>query len=348
MKRKIILVLSILTLLVVGSTMLFACSSSGSYDKMEAYYAEKVADVKKCESTLDSLMSTIEASSFVANFTLERTYYSTADNNITFLGSRDVKGYNGNSKEDGTKWMKSAVDYEFSYNSGNYKIVAKVYAPVASDDYDAKNKGEAVNTYTYTYINGVVVTLGGTEAEVTACCVDKMYDIIFGQFTSDAFLEAYAIEATHGFRFVTHMMQYQTARAFKYALDGTIDLTNVINYTENKDKTVYTDIEEELDGEKLSDAYEAKMRGEDVSYWAAFGEDISYNLYKVAAIYNDRVTMTYKKKTSQIETYEYYGERVLPFYTKKSDFKTYNVLKAVVADYTHFTAEFEYKDVEIA
>ncbi len=143
-------------------------------------------------------------------------------------------------------------------------------------------------------------------------------------------------------------MQYQTARAFKYAADGTIDSSAVVAYTENKDKTVYTDVEEGVANGKLSDAYEAKMRGDDTSYWANYGEDISYNLYKVATIKNDRVTMTYKKKANQVQSFEYYGEKVLPFYTKKSDFKTYNVLKAVVADYTHFVVNFEYKSVTIA
>ena len=82
--------------------------------------------------------------------------------------------------------------------------------------------------------------------------------------------------------------------------------------------------------------------------WEAFGEDITYNFYKTAAVYNDRVTMTYKNKTKELDTYEYYGERVLPYYTQKSDFKKYKVLKARVADYTHFVANFEYGAVEIA
>ena len=351
MKKRLLLIISVLALIVVSATMLFACSSSDkfdgkSYDKMEKYYASAKDSVKKCESTLDALIGNVKAASFTSNISLERTYFSTADNNVEFKGTRDEKGYDG--EDDNGNWMKHAIDYEFKYNAGNYIITAKVYNPCLYDDYDKNNKG-TYTTYTYKKI-GDVVTCDPAEsaADVKKYCYDELFDVIFGEFTEDEFLESYATDATKGFRFVTHMMQYQMTRAFKYKEDGTIDYDNVISYTENKDATLYTAIQEEESGNRLTDAYEDKLRADGVSYWAEYGEDITYNFYKTAAVYNDRVTMTYKNKTKQLQTYEYYGERVLPFYTKKSDFKTYNVLKCVVADYTHFVAEFDYGTVEIA
>ena len=355
MKKRLLLVISIIVLAVVSTTMLFACASSdrfdgSDYEKMEKFYAEAKESVQKCEETLDALMSTVKSSSFSAKFRLERTYYSTAGDNILFKGDPDKGGYKENSKEDGTKWMVDATDYTIDYNNGDYKITAVVYKPVASDDYNKKENGEVQATHTVLCVGGVTTYPTGDADAAKLYCVDKMYDVIFGQFTTDEFLENYVINAEKGFRFVTHMMQYQISRAFKYNDDGTINEGAVINYTENKDKILYTALEEVYDN-GLSFTYngEAKsITADDVSYWAAYNEDITYNLYKTAAIYNDRVTMTYKNKTKQLQTYEYYGERVLPFYTQKSDFKTYKVLKAVVADYTHFIVEFEYKDVVIA
>ena len=344
MKKTLLLVISVIALIVVSTTMLFACSSSTkfdgkSYDKMVKFYDGAKSEVQKCEETLDALMSTTKGSSFTANVTYERVYFSNATDNIAFKGDKVNGGYDDNKNE---MWLTSAIDYEFKFNKGDYKITAKVYPVVASDNYDKNNKGVPT---TYTYMKIGETTTG--DADAKHYCVDLLYDVIFGQFTNDEFLETYATDATKGFRFVTHMMQYQIVRAMKYDADGKI-ASDVINYAENKDKTLYTTIEDvEADG-SLTDEYEASMRAEDVSYWAAYGEDITYNFYKTAAVYNDRVTMTYKNKTKELDTYEYYGEVVLPYYNQKSDFKKYKVLKARVADYTHFVAEFEYGAVEIA
>ena len=344
MKKRLLLVISIIALIVVSATMMFACASSSkfdgkSYEKMEKYYAKAKTNVQKCEETLDALMSTIKASSYTANIALERTYFSNAEDNIAFKGTKVDGGYDNNKNE---KWLVSAVDYVLKYSNGNYVITAKVYPVVPSDDYDKNNKGEAVATYTYRSSDPAAP---GTDEY--KYCVEMMYGVIFGQFTEDAFLESYATDATKGFRFVTHMMQYQIVRAYAYDNDGKIDFNNVIGYQANKDKTLYTTIEESESNGVLTDEYENAMRAEDVSYWEAFGEDITYNFYKTAAVYNDRVTMTYKNKTKQLNTYEYFGERVLPYYTQKNDFKKYNVLKVRVADYTHFIASFEYGSVEI-
>ena len=355
MKKRLLLVISIIVLAVVTSTMLFACSSSdkfdgSSYEKMEKFYADAKGQVKKCETTLDGLMSTIGGSSFSASFRLERTYYSTADDSIQFKGDPEKGGYKENADEDKTlMWMVDAIDYTFDYKNGDYKITAIVYDPVESDKYNKKEKSDKYTTYVYMKVGDVITKLPDDRADYY--CYDKMYSVIFGQFTNDEFLENYVTSAEKGFRFVSYMMQYQITRAYKYDEYGAIDENAVIKYEENKDKLLYTALEESYTDNKLAFSYngEAKdIAGDDISYWAAYGEDITYNLYKTAAIYNDRVTMTYKKKSQQIQSYEYYGERVLPFYTQKSDFKTYKVLKAVVADYTHFIINFEYKDVTIA
>ena len=357
MKKRILIIVSLIILVVCSTTMLFACSSSdkfegSDYEKMEKFYTDAAKDVKKCEETLDALVRTIKASSFSASYRSDRTYYSTADNNIAFKGDQENGGYNNKEKENGTKWMVDVVDYTILYKNGDYKITAAVYEPIASDDYNAKAKRDAKDTYTYMKKGEEITVLPADAEESAKCyCIDKMYDVIFGQFTNDAFLENYCTSANKGFRFVTHMMQYQMVRAFKYAADGTIDTASVINYTENKDKILFNVLEEVYADNTLSFKYQGEPKNitdDDVSYWAAYNEDIEYNLYKTAAIYNDRVTMTYKNKTKQLKTYEYFGERVLPFYTQKSDFKTYKVLKAVVADYTHFVVEFKYEDVTIA
>ncbi len=343
MKKKILLVISVIALIVVSATMLFACSSSTkfdgkNYDKMEKYYAGAKEKVQKCEETLNALMSTTKSSSFTATVSLERVYFSNAEDNIAFKGDKVNGGYDDNKDE---KWLTSAIDYEFKFNKGEYKITAKVYPTVASDDYDKNNKGEAT---VYEYISTAPSAPGTNEYKY---CKEMLFDVIFGQFTEAPFLEAYAIDATKGFRFVTHMMQYQMSRAFKYDDLGNIS-NNVINYTENKDKTLYTTIEEKEANGQLTDEFEASLKAEDISFWEAFGEDITYNFYKTAAVYNDRVTMTYKNKTKELDTYEYYGEKVLPYYNQKSDFKKYKVLKARVADYTHLVVNFEYGAVEIA
>jgi len=355
MKKRLLVVISVVALVVCLSTILFACSStdkieSKDYEDMEAFYQDALKDVKKQEDKLYAIMDTIEKSSFSATFRLERTYYSTSNDNIVFKGDQEKGGYNNNKEDDGSKWMVDAIDYTFVFNKGNYKITAKVYEPIASNDYNAKASREPIATYTYTK-NGELISLTPVEspAEAKYYCFDKMYDVIFGQFSEDEFIESYATSASGGFRFVTHMIQYQMTRAMKYDELGHIS-NNVISYTENKDKLLYTVLEEAFEDGGLCFYYngaKTDIAGDDISYWAAYGEDITYNLYKTAAIYNDRVTLTYKNKTKQLQTYEYYGETVLPFYTKKSDFKTYKVLKAVVADYTHFVVEFEYGDVEI-
>ena len=59
MKKRLLLVISIIVLAIVTSTMLFACSSSdkfegSDYEKMEKFYAGAKEDVKKCEETLDA------------------------------------------------------------------------------------------------------------------------------------------------------------------------------------------------------------------------------------------------------------------------------------------------------
>ena len=143
MKKRILLVVSILLVIICTASMLFACSSSdkfdgSSYEKMEKFYAGAKADVKKCETTLDALVNTVKASSFTASFRMERTYYSTADNNIAFKGDETKGGYKENAKEDGTKWMIDVTDYTIAYNNGDYKITAVVYEPIATDDYDKK------------------------------------------------------------------------------------------------------------------------------------------------------------------------------------------------------------------
>ena len=353
MKKRILIVISILAMIICTATMLFACSSTdkfegSDYEKMEKFYNGAKSDVKKCEETLDALVSTVKAASFTSSFRMERTYYSTADDSITFKGDPIKGGYNNNDKEDCSKWMIDVTDYTIAYNNGDYKITAVVYESIPTDDYDKKATREAKATYVYMKKGDAEPFKSAPEAE--KYCIDNMYDIIFGNFTNDAFLESYVTSATKGFRFVTNMIQYQMVRAFKYAADGTIDESNVINYTENKDKILYTALEEVYENDTLSFKYAGQPKSitdDDVTYWAAYDEDITYNLYKTAAIYNDRVTMTYKNKQKQLSTYEYFGERVLPFYTQKSDFKTYKVLKAVVADYTHFVMNFEYGDVVI-
>lgn len=353
MKKKLLLVISIIVLAVVTSTMLFACSSSdkfdgSSYEKMEKYYAEAKESVEKCESTLDAIMAAIGESSFSATFRLERTYYETADDNVKFKGDATNGGYNENNNDPKRdKWMVDAIDYTFDYKNGDYKITALVHAPISSSDHAKKINGVIQETYTYTKI-GETEKSDSDLATAKHYCVDMMFGIIFGKFTEDEFLEKYVVNAEKGFRFVTHMMQYQITRAFKYNLDGTINEGAVIDYTENKDKILYTALEEIDSNQFTYNGSSKSITADDVSYWAAYGEDITYNLYKTAAIYNDRITMTYKNKTKQLQTYEYYGERVLPFYTQKSDFKEYKVLKAVVADYTHFIVTFNYQDVTIA
>ena len=350
MKKRLLFVISIVVLSVVLSTVLFSCATATvlegkDYDKQVDYYNGIVEDVKKCESTLDALMNNLSKSSFISTFTLERTYFSSANDNKAFKGSQTTKGYN---EADDCKdvWMVEAIKYEIKYKNGEYQITAAVKEDVKADDYD-EDAGKIINTYTYTKLNDAEpLCTGGNEDVVKHYCVEKVYDVIFGKFTSNEFLENYATSASKGWRIYTSMMQYQTTRAFAYTTDGGIDLNKAIKYTDNKGKILYTALTESFDGKDVVFSYEGNSKpatSDDVAYWDFYKDDITYNFYKVSAIYNDRITMTYKGSKDTIESFEYYGEVILPFYTKKSKFQTYNVLKCVVADYTHFVVKMDYE-----
>ena len=290
-------------------------------------------------------MTNLNKSSFISTFVLERTYFSSASDNKAFKGSQSVKGYD-EAENCPYKWMVEAVKYEIKYKNGEYQISAAVYEDVAADSYKA-GEGKVVNTYVYKKLKDAEpVCTGGDEDVVKFYCLEKAYDVVFGKFTNDEFLENYASSASKGWRIYTSMMQYQTTRAFGYTTDGGIDTSKAIKYTENKGKILYTALSESFNGTDIEFSYNGEKKpatSDDVAYWDFYSDDITYNFYKVSAIYNDRITMTYKGSESRMDSFEYYGEVILPFYTKKSKFQDYNVLKCVVADYTHFVVKMDYE-----
>ena len=356
MKKKVLLLVSTLLLIVILSSVLFACSSetrlsTKSYNKQVEYYEDCVEQVQKCESTLNELKSELSKTKFKAEFVLERKYYSTSNNNIEFLGGEGVNnsnaGFDKCKDEDGSCWMMENVKYVLLFNNGSYKITASVADPIKYDDYD-EDKIDYKNNYVFAYINGEYTQIGGDVAVVQKYCINMMYEYIFGEFTSKEFLEAYATSAEKGFRFYTSMMQYQLTRAYGYNADGTIDTSKVLDYTLNKDKLLFSSLEESADGNgkltyKDNDGNIVDPTSDDVSFWDNYGEDISYNFYKTAEVVNDRITMTYSNSKKRIDSFEYYGEKVLPYYAQKSDFKTYSIRQCVVAESTHFVVNFDYE-----
>lgn len=351
MRNKFILATSVVVLIVVLGALLCSCSTSTTltekdYDKQVEYYDGIKKDIISIEEKLDVLMDTLKDAKFSSNFMYERYYYSTAENNVSFKGTQTVAGYNNNSKTDGTKWMVESINYEFKYDNGSYYIKATPNTIVDSDAYD-KGSYNAESTYSYLYKSENSYVSGG-ETDVVEAYASRIIDVLFGDLISNEYLEKYGSSAEKGFRLYTSMMQYQTVKAYAYANDGSIDKGNAIEYTANKDLIKYSALTEVWNAStnslsfSLNDAA-VDIAGSDVSYWDNYSEDISYNFYKIAAVQNDKVTITYSNGKDRVDSYEYYNEIVLPFYTKKSKFQTYNVLKSVVADYTHFVVSMDYK-----
>lgn len=356
MKKRVLLLISIILIL---STIMFAfagCNSTTVVDEktfaeQEEYYNDIVASVKKCEPILNDLMSAFDKATYSAEFLYERKYYSTSHDNVLFKGTSSVAGYDNNKKTDGTSWMVQAISYVVKAKAGNLYVEAKVHNVVKSDDYNKDKLPAVANTYKLLKKGDTVTVSGGEEAEVLAVCFENIYGAI-AKVSETAYLEEYATSADNGFRLYTTMMQYQTTKAYPYLADGKVDTSKTINYKENKGKTMHSACTSTYDSAKneLVFTLEDKtmdMASEDITYWDAYGEDITYNFYKIAEVDNEKVTITYKKSKSRIDSYEYYSERVLPFYTKKDKFNSYFVVKAVVADYSHFIINVEYDDVTV-
>ena len=335
MKKRFLLITSILVLAVVMSVMFISCSNSTvidgkDYDKMEEYYLDALTQFQKYEDQLNTLIDAFGKANFTTSFTLERTYYSTADDFKSFRGTETAGGYKNNDEDEhGNKikmWMYQAIDYEINYNNGDYYVVAKIAEPVSTDEKNYQKLRNNPVEYKLLYKHGVAST---DDANTLYYCVSNVFGII-SKMSDKVYVEDRVVAADNGFRLYTSMMQYKLVSAHPYSEDGNINEAITLKYSDNKGKDYYQTTTQALTSDK-------------VSYWDNYGEDISYNLEKTAEIVNERATITYSKGKSQIKTYQYNIERVLPFYDQKSDFDKTLVLKAVVADYSTFVMELDYK-----
>lgn len=335
MKKRFLLITSILVLAIMLGVMFMSCNSSTviegkDYEKMEEYYNEALTKLQKHENQLNELMDVFGKANFTTSFTYERTYYSTADDFKTFRGTETTGGYKHNDKdENGNKikmWMYQAVDYTINYNNGDYYIVAKVAKPVSTDEKNYQKIRNDVEEYK-------LLKIGNNESvnsdNAIKYCRQEILGIIEKMSKKD-YIEDRVVAVDNGFRLYTSMMQYKLVSAHPYDADGNIKEDVTLKYSDNKDKEFY---------QKTT----LPLTNDNVAYWDNYGEDISYNLEKTAEIVNERVTITYSKGKSQIKSYQYNIERVLPFYDTKSDFDETLVLKAVVADYSTFVMELDYK-----
>ena len=327
MKKKVLFISTIVILMVVVSSMLFACSNSSTvlegkeYENQVKYYESIKADVKKNESLLNSLLSNNFGSTWSAKFVSTRTYYYTSEDNIAFKGDATNGGYdqNGNDK---TPWYTQAITYAIQYKNGDVYIVAQIHKTVDADTFTATKLPEVEETKKYLKTSTI------EEGDVSL--YNATVGIMKGDMSNNELLEKYVSNIDSGFRLVASIMQYQVVRPYAYTVDGKVDTSNIIDYTQNQGKTKYS----------ISDG---DVSGDQYTYFDDYKDDINYNFAKIAEVHNERVTLTYKKSKSLLETYEYLEEIVLPYYAIKDDFNNYNVLKCRVADYTHWVMEFDYE-----
>lgn len=327
MKKKILLALSIVIVVVISCTMLFGCSNSKvlegkEYDEQVEYYESIKADVQKNAPLLNSLMDKLIVAKWSAKFVSSQTYYYTANDTKKFKGTAENAGYDNNGKDE-TPWYTQAITYIINYDCGAVYIEAQIHQKVEADSFSETKLPPVESTIKY------LKTANGEERGDISI-YNATVAVMFGDLSQPSELEKYVSSIDSGFRLISSMMQYQVVRPYAYTADGYVDKTNVIDYTQNKGKLKYS-------------MATGSTAGDEYTYFDDYKDDINYNFEKISEVHNERVTMTYKKNKSLINTYEYLEEIVLPYYTIKDDFNKYNVLKCRVADYTHWVATFDYE-----
>lgn len=307
MKKKFVLIVSLLLTVCILMTVFVGCKSDA--EKEKEYYAENDAAVKEHTATLTTLMDKVFATAWKSSFVYARTYYS---KEIT-RGSTSVKGWPDDNTEM-TAFMAFDVEYT---DANNYTIKTTVFKDVKREDYvkhiDNKNyreKFDIEKTLEYVVADG----------QPTGELENGFNPILFIMENIDAeYILANGITASDNMRFY---------------LNDSFKLSN--RFMRIETRVVY-----DGNGNVITrdDNAEAGKK-----YWTGYGEDISYKWSDVYSMDNDRLTVLYTKKSQKVDSVEIYNEDILAYYTQNNDVDKSLVLKADVVSFEEMVVEFDYGD----
>lgn len=307
MKKKLILVVSLVLTICILLTAFVGCKSDE--EKEKEYYAENDAAVKTHTETLTTLMDKVLSTSWKSSFVYAYTYYS---KEIT-RGSTSVKGWPDDNDEM-TAFMAFDVEYT---DSQNYTIKTIVFKDVKREDYvkyiDNKNyreKFEQEKTLEYSLVNGQ------PEGELNEGF--NPIDFIIANINAEYIL-ANGLTASDNMRFY---------------LNDSFKLSD--RFMRIETRAVY-------DGNGNVVTRDANASAEK-KYWTGYGEDISYDWNQVYSMDNDRLTVLYTKKNQKVDSVEIYNEDILSYYTQNNDVDKSLVLKADVIGFAEMVVEFDYGD----
>lgn len=306
MKKKLILIVSVLLIVSVFVTAFVGCKSDE--EKENEYYTENVAAVKENSAKLTTLMDKVFGKSWTASFVYAYTTYS---KEIT-RGSKESAGW-PDDNEQVVNFMAFDIDYT---DSQNYTIKTIVFKETSRENYvkniDSKKyreKFEQVKTLEYSLTNGVA------SGELNEGF--NPIDFIMAN-TNEEEINANALTASDNFRLY---------------LNDSFKLSN--HFMRIETRAVY-------DGSGNTITRDQNV-AEEHAYWSGYGEDISYKWDKVYGMDNNRLTVLYTKGNQTIDSVEIYNENILAYYTENNKVDKSLVLKADVIAFEEMVVEFNYK-----
>ncbi len=306
MKKKLILIVSLVLMVCILATAFVGCKSAE--EKENDYYAENTAAVKENTQKLTSLMDKVFATNWKSSFVYAYTYYSKE----IVRGSTQSAGW-PEDNEERTKFMAFDVDYT---DAENYTIKTIVFKEVSREDYvkniDSKKyreKFEQEKTLEYAVSQGVAsgeLYEGFNPIAYILANINAEYITANGLTASDNF----RLYLNDSFKLSNHFMRIETRAVY----DGE-------GNTVTRDDNVAS-------GKK---------------YWSGYGEDISYNWNNVYSMDNNRLTVLYTKGSQKVDSVEIYNENILAYYTENNKVDKSLVLKADVVAFEEMVVEFDYE-----
>lgn len=306
MKKKLILIVSVLLIVSVFVTAFAGCKSDE--EKENEYYTENVAAVKENSAKLTNLMDKVFGKSWTTSFVYAYTTYS---KEIT-RGSKESAGW-PDDNEQVVNFMAFDIDYT---DSQNYTIKTIVFKETSRDNYvkniDSKKyreKFEQVKTLEYSLTNGVA------SGELNEGF--NPIDFLMAN-TNEENINANALTASDNFRLY---------------LNDSFKLSN--HFMRIETRAVY-------DGAGKTITRDQNV-AEEYAYWSGYGEDISYKWDNVYGMDNNRLTVLYTKGNQTVDSVEIYNEDILAYYTQNNKVDKSLVLKADVVAFEEMVVEFNYK-----
>lgn len=202
MKKKLILIISVLLMVCMLATVFAGCKSAA--EKEKEYYEQSIADVKQHSTTLTTLMDKALSKGWTASFVYAYTYY---EKEIT-RGSKQVAGWPDDNDQK-VKFMAFDIDYT---NSQNYTVKTIVFKETDRDFYvkniDSKKyreKFKQEKTLEYKVVDGK------SSGELN----DGFNPIEFMIANTDnTMLNENALSASDNFRIYTHFMRIDTREVY--------------------------------------------------------------------------------------------------------------------------------------